>query len=111
MRIFSFSLGVAAILFVGIAFGSIHKRLSLPEYTCIIGLVLSSTPWGFSPAPVSSPRSRSGGSRSTAWPLRSSCPCCWGYETALFSLGAQARAADYVPSMVILSTYFTHSDP
>lgn len=40
VRIFGFSLGVSAVLFVGIAFGALDKRLGLPEYMYIIGLVL-----------------------------------------------------------------------
>ncbi len=40
IRIFGFSLGVAAVLFVGMAFGAIDPRLQLPEYIYIIGLVL-----------------------------------------------------------------------
>ncbi len=40
VKIFGFSFGVSAVLFVGIAFGSLDKRLGLPEYTYIIGLVL-----------------------------------------------------------------------
>ncbi len=40
IRVFGFSLGVAAVLFVGIAFGALDKRLSLPEAMYVIGLVL-----------------------------------------------------------------------
>jgi putative transport protein len=40
IKIFGFQLGVAAVLFVGIAFGAIDKRLALPEYVYVIGLVL-----------------------------------------------------------------------
>ena len=40
IRIFGFSLGVAAVLFVGMAFGAIDHRLALPEYIYVIGLVL-----------------------------------------------------------------------
>lgn len=40
IRIAGFSLGVAAVLFVGIAFGAIDSRLALPEYIYVIGLVL-----------------------------------------------------------------------
>ena len=40
IRIAGFSLGVAAVLFVGMAFGAIDGRLALPEYIYIIGLVL-----------------------------------------------------------------------
>ena len=40
IKIFGLKLGVAAVLFVGIAFGAIDKRLALPEYIYIIGLVL-----------------------------------------------------------------------
>jgi putative transport protein len=39
-KVFGFSLGVSAVLFVGIAFGSLDKRLGLPESMYIIGLVL-----------------------------------------------------------------------
>ncbi len=39
-KIFGFNLGVAAVLFVGIAFGAIDPRLSLPEEIYLIGLVL-----------------------------------------------------------------------
>jgi putative transport protein len=40
IRIFGFSLGVAAVLFVGIAFGALNPKFDLPEYIYIIGLVL-----------------------------------------------------------------------
>jgi putative transport protein len=37
---FGFRLGVAAVLFVGMLFGALDKRLSLPEHIYIIGMVL-----------------------------------------------------------------------
>ncbi|MCX6836015.1 MAG: transporter, partial [candidate division Zixibacteria bacterium] len=40
ISVFGFKLGVAAVLFVGIAFSAIDNRLSLPEYIYVIGLVL-----------------------------------------------------------------------
>ncbi len=40
IRIFGFSLGVAAVLFTGIAFGALDKRLAVPDSIYIIGLVL-----------------------------------------------------------------------
>jgi len=40
IRIFGFNLGVAAVLFVGMAFGALDQRLALPEYIYVIGLVL-----------------------------------------------------------------------
>jgi putative transport protein len=40
IKVFGFNLGVAAVLFVGMAFGAIDPRLQLPEYIYIIGLVL-----------------------------------------------------------------------
>ncbi len=40
IRIFGFNFGVAAVLFVGITFGAVDPRLSLPEEIYIIGLVL-----------------------------------------------------------------------
>lgn len=40
IKIGGLNLGVAAVLFVGIAFGAIDNRLDLPEYIYIIGLVL-----------------------------------------------------------------------
>lgn len=40
IRIFGFSLGVAAVLFVGIAVGALDERLVLPDYIYVIGLVL-----------------------------------------------------------------------
>ncbi|MFA6456024.1 MAG: TrkA C-terminal domain-containing protein [Bacteroidota bacterium] len=40
IKIFGFSLGVAAVLFIGIAFGALDKRLILPEEIYIVGLVL-----------------------------------------------------------------------
>jgi putative transport protein len=39
-RIFGFSLGVAAVLFVGLAFGAFDARLALPEYIHVLGLIL-----------------------------------------------------------------------
>ena len=40
IKIYGFNLGVAAVLFVGITFGAIDKRLMLPEEIYIVGLVL-----------------------------------------------------------------------
>ena len=40
IRIFGFSFGVAAVLFVGMGFGAMDSRLALPEYIYVIGLVL-----------------------------------------------------------------------
>lgn len=40
IKVFGFSLGVAALLFVGIAFSAYDDRLVLPDHTYIIGLVL-----------------------------------------------------------------------
>jgi putative transport protein len=40
IKVFGFKLGVAAVLFIGIAFGAIDQRLALPEYIYIIGLVM-----------------------------------------------------------------------
>ena len=40
IRIFGFNLGVAAVLFVGMAFGALDQRLALPDYIYVIGLVL-----------------------------------------------------------------------
>ena len=40
IRIFGFNLGVAAVLFVGMALGALDPRFNLPEYIYIIGLVL-----------------------------------------------------------------------
>jgi putative transport protein len=39
-RIFGFSLGVSAVLFVGLAFGALNATLALPEYVYVLGLVL-----------------------------------------------------------------------
>lgn len=39
IRIFGFSLGVAAVLFAGIGFGALDSRLALPEEIHVIGLV------------------------------------------------------------------------
>ncbi|HVO76680.1 MAG TPA: TrkA C-terminal domain-containing protein [Candidatus Bathyarchaeia archaeon] len=40
IRIFGFKLGVAAVLFVGMAFGAVDPRLALPDNIYTIGLVL-----------------------------------------------------------------------
>jgi putative transport protein len=40
IEIGGFSLGVAMVLFVGIAFGAYDRRLDIPEYIYVIGLVL-----------------------------------------------------------------------
>jgi putative transport protein len=40
IKIFGFNLGVSAVLFSGIAFGALDKRLTIPEYIYILGLVL-----------------------------------------------------------------------
>jgi len=40
VRIFGFSLGVAAVLFVGMGLGALDERLALPDYIYVIGLVL-----------------------------------------------------------------------
>jgi putative transport protein len=40
IRVFGFNLGVAAVLFVGLALGALDERLALPDYIYVIGLVL-----------------------------------------------------------------------
>jgi putative transport protein len=40
IQVGGFRLGVAAVLFVGIAFGAVDRRLDLPEHIYVIGLVL-----------------------------------------------------------------------
>ena len=40
VKVFGFQLGVVAVLFVGIFFGALDRRLGLPEYIYVIGLVL-----------------------------------------------------------------------
>ncbi|MCX5752160.1 MAG: transporter [Candidatus Krumholzibacteria bacterium] len=40
IRILGFKLGVAAVLFVGMAFGALDGRLALPDHIYVIGLVL-----------------------------------------------------------------------
>jgi putative transport protein len=40
VRVFSFQLGTVAVLFVGMAFGALDRRLALPDYIYVIGLVL-----------------------------------------------------------------------
>lgn len=40
VRIFSFQLGVVAVLFVGMAVGALDRRLALPDHIYVIGLVL-----------------------------------------------------------------------
>ncbi|MDD4857032.1 MAG: TrkA C-terminal domain-containing protein [Candidatus Krumholzibacteria bacterium] len=40
IKILGFKLGVAAVLFVGMAFGALDERLMLPDYIYVIGLVL-----------------------------------------------------------------------
>lgn len=40
IKLFGFNLGIAAVLFVGIAFGALDQRLSLPEYIYVLGLVV-----------------------------------------------------------------------
>ena len=52
VRIFGFSLGISAILFVGIALGALDPRLNLPEYIYIIGLVLFVYTIGLQSGPV-----------------------------------------------------------
>ena len=39
-RAFGFSLGVSAVLFVGLAFGALDAALALPEYIHVLGLIL-----------------------------------------------------------------------
>lgn len=40
IKIAGFSLGITAVLFVGMAFGAIDQRLALPDYIYVLGLVL-----------------------------------------------------------------------
>ncbi|HVP38568.1 MAG TPA: aspartate:alanine exchanger family transporter [Candidatus Saccharimonadales bacterium] len=40
VRVLGFSLGVSAVLFVGLAFGALEPSVALPDYVYIIGLVL-----------------------------------------------------------------------
>jgi putative transport protein len=52
IRLFGFSLGISAVLFVGIACGALDPRLSLPEYIYIIGLILFVYTVGLQSGPV-----------------------------------------------------------
>jgi putative transport protein len=52
IRVFGFSLGVSAVLFVGIAAGAVDPRLNLPEYVYLIGLVLFVYMIGLQSGPV-----------------------------------------------------------
>jgi putative transport protein len=52
IRVFGFSLGVSAVLFVGIAAGALDPRLNLPEYIYLIGLVLFVYMIGLQSGPV-----------------------------------------------------------
>jgi len=52
IRLFGFSLGMAAVLFVGIGCGALDPRLNLPEYIYIIGLVLFVYTIGLQSGPV-----------------------------------------------------------
>ena len=52
IRVFGFSLGVAAVLFVGIAAGALDPRLNLPEVIYLIGLVLFVYTIGLQSGPV-----------------------------------------------------------
>lgn len=40
IKVFGFSLGITAVLFVGMALGALDPRLALPDYIYILGLVL-----------------------------------------------------------------------
>jgi len=51
LRAFGFSLGVAAVLFAGMAFGAADPRLVLPEFIYVIGLVLFVYPIGLQAGP------------------------------------------------------------
>jgi len=52
VKVFGFSLGVAAVLFVGIACGALDPRLSLPDYVYTIGLILFVYTVGLQSGPV-----------------------------------------------------------
>lgn len=52
IRVFGFNLGVAAVLFVGIALGALDPRLNLPDYIYVIGLVLFVYTIGLQSGPV-----------------------------------------------------------
>ncbi len=52
IKVFGFSLGVSAVLFVGIAAGALDPRLNLPEYIYLIGLVLFVYMIGLQSGPV-----------------------------------------------------------
>ena len=52
IRVFGFNLGIAAVLFVGIAAGAMDPRLNLPEYIYLIGLVLFVYTIGLQSGPV-----------------------------------------------------------
>lgn len=51
IKVLGFNLGIAAVLFVGIAFGAMDRRLALPEYIYIIGLVMFVYPLGLQAGP------------------------------------------------------------
>lgn len=52
IKVFGFSLGVSAVLFVGIACGALDPRLALPDYIYIIGLILFVYTIGLQSGPV-----------------------------------------------------------
>jgi putative transport protein len=52
IRVFGFSLGVAAVLFVGIAAGALDPRLNVPEVIYLIGLVLFVYTIGLQSGPI-----------------------------------------------------------
>lgn len=61
IRVRGFSLGIAAVLFVGLAFGSLAPTVELPEFCHLFGLVLFVYTIGLSSGPSFIPSLRSGG--------------------------------------------------
>ncbi|HEX2863013.1 MAG TPA: hypothetical protein VHN99_00480, partial [Deinococcales bacterium] len=51
LRVGGFSLGISAVLFVGLAIGSLDERLALPDFVYLFGLVLFVYTIGLSSAP------------------------------------------------------------
>jgi putative transport protein len=83
VRIRKFKLGVAAVLFVGLAFGALDPGLSVPQFIIFLGLAMFVYTVGLSSAPAFFASFRRHGSAiCTLPPLPSCCrpgwPTLWG---------------------------------
>lgn len=102
LRVRGFSPGVAAVLFVGLAFGALDPRLSLPEIVYQFGLVVFVYTVGLASGPGFVASLRRQGMRDTAFALAvlvASTAAAWGAGRLLLELPGPVLAGVFTGSL------------